>query len=365
MGSDAVAVIMPYNNIGKNKSYGGNIMKKISKLIAFLMAVVMMSVVMPMSAFAAVETLNKFTNTLNSDYYNISLENGNNFIHLEYQNVYKDSTHDDYGVMNVMENEDITVVMNDGAGCTSSVTSAYGNELGWHYGSSGYYVIASDYDFSMTDGTYSFEVSDFKKGSSVNYNNGKGGSIKTTFTLAGGLPAGDYTFTVSYKYQMKKNNSTNFQIISSDTIKIHVESYKTTPVGGSIRVGENSGLRFGFQTDKEASSVEEYGFIYAVGDVENLTEETSGVVKKVATNYIVHNEGEEDEYTTFNLVFRNIPKSSYNTNITARSYVVIDGETYYSAQRTYNFYDIATQIVGDGGQPQDLKDAVQNMLDAE
>jgi hypothetical protein len=344
-------------------------MKKWSKIISFFMAVIMISAIMPISAFAA-DALSKAVNVVtNSDYYNVSLTNtGGDYINFEYTGVNKD------GTMTVNENEDITVVMNMGNNFNSSSNST---ELGWHYGGNTQYQLATDYTFTMTDNTYNFTASGFNNGSTVFAGNSN--STSTTFTLAGGLPAGQYTFTVKYKYQMKKWKNTsykaNYELTSSDDITINVVSasepeveYSTTAVGGSIKVpttvDSSVGLRFGFKTDVKAELVEERGFLFAAGSLDEINESTQNVKKLEAANYIVHNEGTEDEYTTFNLVFVNIPKANYESNITACSYVVVDGKTYYSEAKTYNFKAIADKVIATEDSESEIVKTLQGLLNA-
>jgi hypothetical protein len=343
-------------------------MKKWSKIISFFMAVIMISAIMPISAFAA-DPLSKAVNVVaNSDYYNVSLtSSGGDYINFEYTGVNKD------GTMTVNENEDITVVMNMGNNYNSSKDTT---ELGWYYGDSSKYQLATNYTFTMTDNTHNFTASGFNNGSTANA--GSSNSTSTTFTLAGGLPAGQYTFTVSYKYQMKKYNpnlKTYFEITSSDDITINVVSasepeveYSTTAVGGSIKVpttvDSSVGLRFGFKTDVKAELVEERGFLFAAGSLDEINESTQNVKKLEAANYIVHNEGTEDEYTTFNLVFVNIPKANYESNITACSYVVVDGKTYYSEAKTYNFKAIADKVIATEDSESEIVKTLQGLLNA-
>lgn len=326
------------------------------------MAVIMLVSIVPMTASAAT-ALNKSVNTVtNSQYYNVNLNNGSNgdYISFEYTGVSKD------GTMVVEANTPITITMNDGDGYSSSAISS-NYPLGWHYGTnSNSYCLSTDSDFSMSNGTYNFAVSGF--GSSENSNNTyaqSGETVKTTFTLNSGLPEGTYQFTVSYKFQMKKRSflsfNTSYELSTTDTITIVSKSY-TDSMGGSIRVGSNPGLRFGFETKEDADTIQEYGFLYLYGESDTLTPETAGVHTMKAENYIIHEEGTDNEYTTFNLVFTNVPVSGYDTNITACSYVVIDGVTHYSQPVTRNFRGVAEAVLADGEVDQATKDAVSAML---
>lgn len=348
-------------------------MKKSLKSLALVLAVVLLVSVIPFSAFAAylTKTENKASN---AEYYSITLQNPetpNEYISFQYTGVDKDTK-----TLTVMENEPITITMDDGAGYTSQNGDQNGYAIGWHYASDTKHCISTeDFDWSMTYDKYNFAVSGFGV-SEANWCIAQAGnSCKTIFTLDSGLPAGDYEFTVNYKFQMKAYEGTIFkkswktkqELTSSDVIKIHVESstpaeYYPNVEGGSIRVGDNSGLRFGFTSDADASAITEYGFLYAVGSHDSLTEGADGVTKKVATNFVTHDEDTDAEYTSFNLVFTNVPSSGFDTNITACAYVKIDGETYYSEPVTRYFRQVANDVLADPTVDEATKEAVRDML---
>ncbi|MCD7796551.1 MAG: hypothetical protein LUG95_02740 [Clostridiales bacterium] len=124
------------------------------------------------------------------------------------------------------------------------------------------------------------------------------------------------------------------------------------------------GLRFGFSTDIDADTIDEYGFYYVYDAVDTVTAETANVKQKVAINQITHNEDTDDEYTTFNLVFTNVPTANFDTDITACAYIVVDGVTYYSEPMTRNFTQVANAVLADESVDDDTKSAVQDMLNA-
>lgn len=347
-------------------------MKKSFRTLALVLAVVLLVSVIPFSAFAAdlTKTENKYSN---AEYYSVTLQNAgtpSEYISFQYTGVDKDTK-----TLTVKEYEPITITMDDGSGYTGQNGDQNGYALGWYYASGSNRCISTDTAFTMTNGQYTFAVSGF--GTAQNQNSviaENGNTAKTTFTLDSGLPAGDYEFTVTYKYQMKKYTSgwfggwdTQQELSTSDVIKIHVEKnipaeYYPNTEGGSIRVGNNSGLRFGFTSDADASIITEYGFLYAVGSHDSLTEGAEGVTKKVATNFVTHDEDTDAEYTSFNLVFTDVPSSGFDTNITACAYVVIDGETYYSEPATRNFRQVANDVLADPTVDEATKEAVRDML---
>ncbi len=149
----------------------------------------------------------------------------------------------------------------------------------------------------------------------------------------------------------QRTNSMNF--VSSDNM--------ANVLGGSIRLSD-CGLRFGFswnniaELERIADSVE-YGFLYEYGETDDLTIESGR--KKVATNCIDH-----DGYTTFNLVFTNIPKANYDTKISARAYVCIDGMYFYSDIITRSFEGVANAVIADDTIDETTKEQVRNILEA-
>ena len=132
----------------------------------------------------------------------------------------------------------------------------------------------------------------------------------------------------------------------------NVEDY-----GKTIRITD-PGLRFGFSWDnleeiEQYANCIEYGFIYHYNfDNEPYTSEQltienvdkDGIKKKVANNRIDHGEN-----TTFNLVFTNISVANYDTNISARAYVCIDGMYFYSNTLNGSFKATAKAITNSQG----------------
>ncbi len=343
-------------------------MKKSKKLLALLFAVVMVIGVSPISAFAATD-LTKEVNVLkDSEYYNVSLNNGDSgdYINFEYTGVTQD------GVWYVTPDTDLSLTITDSVGYTGENFSTHGYNLGWYYGTSTSYYLYCDTAWTMTgtDNDYSFTMST-GVGTGVGdswkvYAGTIGNSMESVFTLEGGLPAGTYTFDVTYKLQMKKqstfSSSTAYELSTTDTITIIATDVDA--LGGSIRVSDPAGLRFGFSTDIDADTIDEYGFYYVYDAVDTVTADTANVKQKVATNQITHNEDTDDEYTTFNLVFTNVPTANFDTDITACAYIVVDGVTYYSEPMTRNFTQVANAVLADESVDDDTKSAVQDMLNA-
>ncbi|MBE6741424.1 MAG: leucine-rich repeat domain-containing protein [Ruminococcaceae bacterium] len=133
-------------------------------------------------------------------------------------------------------------------------------------------------------------------------------------------------------------------------------------LGGSIRLSD-SGLRFGFNwdnsTDYQAAYGEdntEYGFVYAYERTDDLTVENGKT--KVAEKRI-----DNDGKTSFNLVFTDIPKENYKTEISARAYVCIDGVYFYSDIITRSFEGVANAVLADPDIDQSIKDQLNNLLE--
>lgn len=159
-----------------------------------------------------------------------------------------------------------------------------------------------------------------------------------------------------------RNDSPWVQVIGTDDHPI-IEIkpiYFVDALGGSIRVFDG-GFRLGFSfDDTQGAAVEEYGFVYAYTETDDLSVSlvgTNGVKQKVADNRI-----DWGDYITYNLVFTGMPQSAYDTIVSARAYVKVDGKYYYSSilQRSFNI--IANAILADETVDQATKDAINNLL---
>jgi len=136
-----------------------------------------------------------------------------------------------------------------------------------------------------------------------------------------------------------------------------IEKYTVDTLGGSIRITD-AGLRFGFSFDKtQSENPEEYGFVYMYSQGDNFTVDTVGVKKLIANNRF-----DNGDNVTFNLVFTNVPKSAYDQIVSARAYVKIDGNYYYSDTLQYSFSGVANAVLADSEIGQDIKDRINNLL---
>ena len=128
--------------------------------------------------------------------------------------------------------------------------------------------------------------------------------------------------------------------------------------GGSIRVTD-AGLRFGYQYNGEDNkNIEEYGFVYNSGTTDNLT--VDNALKLIANNRIDHG-----DYTTYNLVFTSVPYTdkAFNQMISAKAYIKIGGEYFYSDVVQHSYNTVANAVLNDETIDSKTKDAVQNILD--
>lgn len=128
--------------------------------------------------------------------------------------------------------------------------------------------------------------------------------------------------------------------------------------GGSIRITD-AGLRFGYQYNgEENKNIEEYGFVYNSGKTDNLTVDNS--LKLVANNRINHG-----DYTTYNLVFTSVPYTdkAFNQMISAKAYIKIGGEYFYSDVVQHSYNTVANAVLKDDTIDSTTKDDVQNILD--
>jgi hypothetical protein len=144
----------------------------------------------------------------------------------------------------------------------------------------------------------------------------------------------------------------------------NLEFIDMNDMGGSIRVTD-AGLRFGYSFyDTQKKEVEEYGFVYAAGeqDRNELTVEqidNESVLQLTAYNRLTH----EDETTTFNLVFTDIPQASYDMEVTARAYVKIDGKYFYSDVTTRSFNQVANAVLADDEIDQNTKNTLTKLYE--
>lgn len=171
-----------------------------------------------------------------------------------------------------------------------------------------------------------------------------------------------FTGTIVEKEADRVRNVLYCNITKESAALSNFEYYNVTDVGGSIRVTD-AGLRFGYSYNEEQTEeVEEYGFVYAAGDVDPYTlyvedVDNKSVYKLVANNRITH----EDNVTTFNLVLIDIPQTAYDSQVSARAYVKVDGIYYYSDKLCYSFNDVATAVLADDEIDQNTKDALREL----
>ncbi|MCC8073881.1 MAG: leucine-rich repeat protein [Clostridiales bacterium] len=143
----------------------------------------------------------------------------------------------------------------------------------------------------------------------------------------------------------------------------NLEFIDVNDMGRSIRVTD-AGLRFGYSFyDTQGKDVEEYGFIYTNKEADRSLLKTenvddSSVLQLKAKNYIHRENGT----TTFNLVFIGIPQSAYDTQISARAYVVIDGKYYYSEILKGSFDEVTQLVLADDEIDEATKNALNNLL---
>ncbi len=139
-----------------------------------------------------------------------------------------------------------------------------------------------------------------------------------------------------------ENNGFEFKDVSS--------LFENKDIDVSLRIS-NPGMRFRFnlnKTDLDFNNVYEMelGFLYCIGNkADKLSLDNAGrngVIKKKASNYLEHG-----NYISYNLVFTNIPKSAYDSDISVRGYAVINGIIYYTDPVTKNLNQVAQGILND------------------
>lgn len=348
-------------------------MKK--RIIAIMLAAFMAVCSIPVSALAATTLTFTESTGISTDNYSFTLYNGDDYIANVLEGADKENK-----TRTVELGDTVTFVLNAGEYTSTTYPNVDFSQYkagSYHYGSSNKYCISTDSAFTLSGDGITAAVSGFGS-ATYNNNSGYGGSqtntsIATTFTIeTSNLAVGTYNLSLSFKYQMKRDNwgwgTAKEYSGTIDGIKLVVSApQKTESVGASIRVGEKAGLRFGYTTNVAQSDVAEYGFLYSKdgASAENMTVEdagSNGVYKKVATNYLYHEDG---DYTSFNLVFVNIKSSNYSTKIYSRSYVVLNnGTVLYSEVVDYCFNDVANAVLADSAVDDATKDSVRAMIDA-
>lgn len=137
--------------------------------------------------------------------------------------------------------------------------------------------------------------------------------------------------------------------------------------GASIRVN-NPGLRFGFDWDEfslleDIAESVEYGFVYTYSETDNLR-----IVRKDTTNINTAkikeavNTTVNGKNTSFNLVFTNIPAANYDSIVSVRAYVCIDGMYFYSPIIQRSFSQVANAVIADEDIDDEVKNSVRNLL---
>ena len=146
--------------------------------------------------------------------------------------------------------------------------------------------------------------------------------------------------------------------ITKETAELSgLDYYDVKAIGGTIRVTD-AGMRFGFSFDEnQTDNVEEYGFVYSYSQKDKFVIGDDGVKKAPAQKILT-----EDNITKFNLVFTSVPKSAYEQIISARAYVKIDGQYYYSNVLQRSFSGVANAVLNDESIGQDVKDRINEIL---
>ncbi len=163
-------------------------------------------------------------------------------------------------------------------------------------------------------------------------------------------PERDYTIIASTgSYAEQWANENGYTFINSDNI--------AEALGGQIRT-RDSGLRFGFTLDSTDIGFDyetiaddvEYGFVYTF-------DELSGDENAVNAQLKVDNAGTytieaakrnvDGTISQYNAVFTGIPESHYDSKISARAYLYIDGMYFYSPVTTRSFNDVANAVIND------------------
>lgn len=151
-------------------------------------------------------------------------------------------------------------------------------------------------------------------------------------------------------------------------------------LGGQIRT-RDSGLRFGFIFDEKMLGFDiseyenlypkiskEYGFVYTYDEVSESGQEANTQVRNGADGTYTLEAAKrnvEGSVSHYNAVFTGIPVSHYDSRISARAYICIDGMYFYSPVTTRSFNDVANAIVNDDTMDQNTRSEVYNLINRE
>ncbi len=151
-------------------------------------------------------------------------------------------------------------------------------------------------------------------------------------------------------------------------------------LGGQIRT-RDSGLRFGFIFDEKTLGFDiseyenlypkiskEYGFVYTYDEVSESEQEANTQVRNGADGTYTLEAAKrnvEGSVSHYNAVFTGIPASHYDSRISARAYICIDGMYFYSPVTTRTFNDVANAIVNDDTMDPNTRSEVYNLINRE
>lgn len=151
-------------------------------------------------------------------------------------------------------------------------------------------------------------------------------------------------------------------------------------LGGQIRT-RDSGLRFGFIFDEKTLGFDiseyenlypkiskEYGFVYTYDEVSESEQEANTQVRNGADGtYTLEatKRNVEGSVSHYNAVFTGIPASHYDSRISARAYICIDGMYFYSPVTTRSFNNVANAIVNDDTMDPNTRSEVYNLINQE
>lgn len=166
----------------------------------------------------------------------------------------------------------------------------------------------------------------------------------------------------SYAHTVATENG--FEFISSDDM--------AETLGGQIRT-RDSGLRFGFTLDSTDIGFDyesladdvEYGFVYTYDEVSESEQEANAQVRNGADGtYTIEaaKRNVEGTVSQYNAVFTGIPASHYDSKISARAYVCIDGMYFYSPVTTRSFNDVANAILNDNTMDSNTRSEVYTLI---
>ena len=233
-------------------------------------------------------------------------------------------------------------------------------------------------DTISIDESYAFTI----EGSTIKSSSGK--YIFNTSTSnglkTGASPSSTNTISIDNSGNLKITSYSTTLQFNADSNQMRFRYYKSTQkslclyklAGGSVSY-ENieAQIRFGACIEKELyDQLSEFNPTYGVAIIassklngKELNENTNGVLLKnitpaQVTSQFGNEESSEGAYYQFALVLKNINEENYDSEFTARAFVVIDGTYYFMSASEYSIKTLSQEYVQKHSSDENIKDHI-------